>query len=381
MSFFEDQEMVIIGFTHFDELLSALRKRDYTVIGPVARDGAIALDVILSASDLPKGCHDEQQPGSYFLRHEEDEAIFGYVVGPQSWKKYLYPPRLKLFSAKREGKGFEIVSDSATPSPKYAFLGVRPCEIGAIKINDSVFDGGQYSDARYVSTRKDACVIAVNCTRPAGNCFCVSMNTGPRATRAFDLALTEICENGTHHFVVDVGSELGQSILEDVTHRQAEKNEIERALDLLSTSAAGMCKSLETEGLPQLLNDNYEHPEWDDVAKRCLACANCTMVCPTCFCSTVDDITDLTGDHAERWRRWDSCFTSDFTKIAGGNIRMSTRTRYRQWMMHKLAHWHDQFGTSGCVGCGRCITWCPVGIDITHEAQHIRETSISTINS
>ncbi|MBX2989794.1 MAG: 4Fe-4S dicluster domain-containing protein [Bacteroidetes bacterium] len=373
--------MIIIEFTHLDELFSALRKREYTIIGPVARDGAIALDVIYSASDLPKGHHDEQQPGTYFLRHENDEALFGYVVGPQSWKKYLYPPRMKLFSASRAGKGFEILPDSVTPPSKYAFVGVRPCEISAMVINDAVFDGGQFTDARYVSTRKGSCVIAVNCTRSGGNCFCASMNTGPRATHAFDLSMTEICENGTHHFVVEVGSELGQSILDEVKHRKAEKSEMERALELLSTTATGMAKSLVTEGLPQLLNDNYEHPEWDDVAKRCLACANCTLVCPTCFCSTVDDITDLTGDHAERWKRWDSCFTSDFTRIAGGNIRMSTRARYRQWMMHKLAHWHDQFGTSGCVGCGRCITWCPVGIDITHEAQRIRETSISTINT
>ncbi|MDL1894202.1 sulfite reductase subunit A, partial [Sphingobacteriales bacterium CHB3] len=206
---FEDQKMLIIEFAHLDELLSALRKREYTIIGPVARDGAIALDVIVAASDLPKGYHDEHQPGAYSLRHEDDEAIFGYVVGPQSWKKYLYPPRAKLFSARREGKGFEIASDSVTPPPKYAFVGVRPCEISAIKINDSVFDGGQYTDTRYVSTRKDACIIAVNCTRPGGNCFCVSMNTGPRATHAFDLAMTEICENGTHHFVVEVGSGLG----------------------------------------------------------------------------------------------------------------------------------------------------------------------------
>ncbi|NJL33712.1 MAG: sulfite reductase subunit A, partial [Chloroflexaceae bacterium] len=121
-----------------------------------------------------------------------------------------------------------------------------------------------------------------------------------------------------------------------------------------------------------LLKHNLEHKRWEQVAERCLSCANCTMVCPTCFCSTVEDTTALDGSHAERWRKWDSCFTVDFSFIHGGTVRRETRTRYRQWMTHKLAAWIDQFGTSGCVGCGRCIVWCPVGIDITAEIAAMR---------
>ncbi|WP_325063331.1 4Fe-4S dicluster domain-containing protein [Halovulum marinum] len=122
------------------------------------------------------------------------------------------------------------------------------------------------------------------------------------------------------------------------------------------------------DNIPDLLRENPDHPHWDVVADRCLSCANCTLACPTCFCSDVEDVNDLTGDHTERWRTWDSCFTADFSYVHGGSVRRSTKSRYRQWLTHKLSTWHDQFGSSGCVGCGRCIAWCPVGIDITAEA-------------
>ncbi len=371
--------MYIIEFKRFESLLSALHKRAYTIIGPTVRDGAIVLDEVRSTKDLPQGYQDEQAPASYRLHNNGSDSLFNYVVSPQSWKKFLYPPRLKLFSAKKNGKGFEVGANTMATPLKYAFLGVRSCELHAIAIQDKVFYEGQYVDPNYSAVRKQIFIVAVNCTQPGGTCFCVSMNTGPKATSAFDLSLTEIEAEGVHHFVVEVGTAAGESLMNDVEHRTAEQEEVGRANELLSSAVAHMGKSLDTSNIVRLLNDNYEHPEWDDVAKRCLACANCTMVCPTCFCSSVEDVTDLAGDHAERWRRWDSCFTSDFTKIAGGNIRMSTRTRYRQWMMHKLAYWHEQFGTSGCVGCGRCITWCPVGIDITREAVVIRENSLSTI--
>jgi ferredoxin len=129
---------------------------------------------------------------------------------------------------------------------------------------------------------------------------------------------------------------------------------------------------METRGIHDLLYQNFEHPRWDEIAARCLSCGNCTMVCPTCFCTNVEDVSDVTGHRAERWRRWDSCFTMSFSYIHGGSVRTSAKARFRQWMTHKLASWIDQFGTTGCVGCGRCIAWCPVGIDLTEEAQALR---------
>jgi len=198
------------------------------------------------------------------------------------------------------------------------------------------------------------------------------MGTGPKATFGYDLALTEVLENGSHFFVLDVGSERGNSVIESITNQTATEAQ-SRAADHVS-DAVEVRKTLDTNGIKELLYRNYDNPRWIQVADRCLTCGNCTLVCPTCFCSDVYDVTDLTGRHAERWRKWDSCFTVDFSYIHGGSIRPSPMSRYRQWMTHKLGTWIDQFGTSGCVGCGRCITWCPVGIDITEEARAIRES-------
>lgn len=373
--------MVVVEFEGVEDIFTALHRREYVTLGPTVRDGVVVLDEIHTTQDLPAGVRDTQYPGRYFLRSNGTPSLFGYVVGPQSWKKFLYPARMRLFSARRDGKGFQIENEAPQVKEQLAFIGVRPCELNAIKMLDEVFLRGPYIDTVYEKRREASFVLAVNCTRSGENCFCVSMKTGPRATSAFDLAMTEIVRDGRHHFVVEVGSERGKELLSDVRHREASAEEIEEAIAAVSEAAEGMTKRVDTSGIVETLNAHFEHPRWDDVAKRCLACGNCTLVCPTCFCSTVEDVTDLTGDHAERWRLWDSCFTADFTKIAGGNIRMSTRTRYRQWLMHKFAHWQGQFGSFGCVGCGRCITWCPAGIDITHELHALRESPGTTKTS
>src|SRR6266487_5651279 len=239
---------VVVEREHLQHLLAALLKRGYQVVGPTVRDNAIVYDTLASVDDLPVGYTDEQDGGSYRLKKRDDKALFGYAVGPQSWKRFLHPPVLRLWQARR----------------------------------------------------------------------------------------------------------------------------------IVQKTSEQMGRSLDTTEIKDLLYRNMEHPRWDEVATRCLSCTNCTMVCPTCFCTTVEDTSDLAGENAERWRKWDSCFDTSFSYISGGSIRSSVKSRYRQWMTHKLASWIDQFGTSGCVGCGRCITWCPVGIDITEEVRAIRESESTT---
>lgn len=370
-SLLQVKDSAVVGFQQFEELIRALNQRGYQVVGPTIREGAIVYDRLTSAEDLPAGWTDEQDGGKYRLKRREDRAVFGYAVGPHSWKKFLHPPVQRLWQADRLTNGFSITSNEPDP-PKYAFLGVRACELHAIQIQDKVFLDGPYLDVGYRARRENTFIVAVNCSQAGGTCFCASMNTGPKATFGYDLALTEVLRDGRHQFVFEIGTERGAEILAEIPHEPAGKSEREAAERIVAETARHMGRTMNKEGIKELLYNSYEHPRWEQVATRCLTCANCTMVCPTCFCTTVEDVTDLTGEHAERWRKWDSCFTMDFSYIHGGSVRATTKARYRQWMTHKLATWIDQFGSSGCVGCGRCITWCPVGIDITEEVRAIR---------
>ena len=354
-------------------LLEALRDRGYRVLGPTVRDGAIVYDELASAEELPVGWTEDQDAATYRLERRDDEARFGYAVGPHSWKQFLLPARIRLWRARSDGNGSLEVEEEPLDETRLAFIGVRSCELHAIGIQDRVFLGGRAVERDYAARRKDTFIVAVNCFEPGGTCFCVSMGTGPKAEAGFDLALTEILD-GEHRLLVEVGTEAGAEVLEQVPRRSADEDDLAAASAAVDGAAQKMGRRLDATDLRDLLQRNLEHPRWDEVAERCLTCGNCTMVCPTCFCTSVEDTTDLTGENAERTRVWDSCYSVDYSYIHGGSIRPTGQSRYRQWLTHKFGTWHDQFGSSGCVGCGRCITWCPVGIDVTEELTAIRAT-------
>jgi ferredoxin len=365
---------------NLERLFEALRDAGYTVIGPHIRDQAIVYEEIASARELPLGWTEEQEAGRYRLKPRQDRAYFGFASSPQSWKPFLFPPRERLFQAVKDPqRGMRIVPEPAH-GRKLAFLGVRACDVAAIAVQDRVFTEGNAVETGYQARRRDALLVAVQCTASSPTCFCSSMNTGPEVRGGYDLVLTEAVAAREHYFLLDAGSARGEAIVK----RLARNGGLSAASEALAAEAGARTqqaaqaqrRKIDGRGAKDLLFANFEHPRWEQVAARCLNCANCTLVCPTCFCSTVEDTTDLTGDHAERWRRWDSCFTVDHSYIHGGALRASAKSRYRQWLTHKLSSWWDQFGTSGCVGCGRCITWCPVGIDITEEVEAIRHAEI-----
>lgn len=353
-------------------LLRLLRGDGYTLIGPTVRDGAIVQGEIRGAEELPIGWSEVQEAGRYRLVRRDDEAWFGFSVGPRSYKELFFAPRERLFKVRRSKDGVEVHPEPV-PEKKLALIGARGCDLRATEVQDRTFLGGPFVDESYATRRREVFVLAVHCGQAGGTCFCVSMSSGPKAQAGFDLALTELFE--PHRFLVEVGSERGARLLERLEGLSAATEADERAAEERVAHAAGsMGRQVDTAEIKELLYRNAEHPRWDEVAERYLSCTNCTLVCPTCFCSSVEDTSDLAGEEAERWRRWDSCFTLDHSYVHGGNVRSSRASRYRQWLTHKFASWIDQFGTSGCVGCGRCITWCPVGIDVTEELSAIRAT-------
>src|SRR5262245_252089 len=354
-----------------DALVGILRARGFTVLGPTRRDGAIVYEELDSASDLPIGWTDVQEAGTYRLERRGDEARFGYAVGPHSWKQFLFPPRVRLWRARRANGGVEVEETPPEEGP-FAFFGMRSCELHAMAIQDRVFIGGKYVDGDYAARREDAFVVAVNCFEPGGTCFCASMRTGPKVDAGYDLALTEILD-GEHRLLVEVGSERGAEVAGDLPLQPATTDDVRAAGAAVAGAVERMGRELDTVDLPGMLARTLDHERWDDVASRCLTCGNCTLVCPTCFCTSVEDSTDLAGTEAERTRTWDTCYSVDHSYIHGGALRPTGRSRYRQWLTHKFGTWEEQFGTSGCVGCGRCIAWCPVGIDVTEELAALRD--------
>ena len=359
----------------FPRFIARLSELGYRVVGPTVRDGAIVYGEIDRVEDLPIGWTERQEAGTYRMERRSDEALFGFVVGPHSWKKYLFPPRERLWTAQRTPSGFEVTTEPAD-TRRFAFLGMRACELAALGVQDRVFDG-RVPDPGYHARRSRILRVAVQCGQAGGTCFCVSMGTGPGVREGFDLRMTEILDTDGHRFLVEAGTPAGAQVLDGVPTSPAPSVEEQRAEGIVARTAESMGRSMDRGGLQQLMATQLEHPRWEIVAQRCLSCTNCTMVCPTCFCNTTEEVPDLSATTVERWRRWDSCFNSEFSRLHTQSVRKTTMSRYRQWLTHKLGTWHDQFDVSGCVGCGRCITWCPVGIDLTEEVAALRTVPAS----
>jgi NAD(P)H-flavin reductase/NAD-dependent dihydropyrimidine dehydrogenase PreA subunit len=347
-------------------LFDLLREDGRTLIGPTIADNAIVYDEISSVDQLPRGWGDEQAPGRYRLRRRGDERLFGFIVGPTAFKKWTFPATVKLTTATRDGHRVTFEPAETDPKP-IAFLGARACDIAAIGVQDRVFTGTTFVDPDYLARRAQVLIVAVQCTTAASTCFCTSMGTGPEVTTGHDVLLTELDAG----FLIDAGTPAGQALLDRLPLRPATSAEQYGAAATVATIRARIGDPVTAEGLHERLVAQLDHPRWAQVAERCITCGNCTLACPTCFCSTLSQATDLTGSQAVTTRIWDSCFSPGFAKVAGGSFRARPRDRYRQWLTHKFATWVDQFGTSGCVGCGRCITWCPVGIDVRDELNAI----------
>ena len=385
----------IVDERGFEEFFAVLHAHG-ELVGPTERDGAIVVDHPDTVAQLPVGVYEVQSPGRYRLRRTPDAAptggrrSFGYTTTATPWKRWLFEPRTLLVRARRDpalpndgrdsdgnGRGFRLELPTGPSRRPLVLFGMRPCDVAAVLVQDRVLLGGPFADRHYRARREGAVVVVAQCTDPAATCCCASAGTGPTATTGFDLSITELpavppspgvepADGRPHRFLLDAVTETGRRLLGAVTAEEPTADDVAEATALGTAAASAMVRSFDA-GDARDLGAMLTHPHWDEVGSRCLSCGNCTAVCPTCFCSTVEDTTSIDGAAAERWRQWDSCFTLDHSSMNGRPVRSTTVQRYRQWLTHKVSTWHDQFGESGCVGCGRCITWCPVGIDLTEE--------------
>lgn len=356
------------------QIFSSLKESDYSIIGPTIENDVIIYSEISNESDLPIGWSDEQSGGHYSLKKENHSHFFEFTLPPNNLRRFLQPPQEKIWTALKENKEITLNSEKVE-SKKIAFIGIRACDLKALLIQDKIFIKGHKVDDRYQIRRKNIFIIAVDCYHVQPTCFCTSMESGPKANDGFDIALTEIPFDHTSQFLLRSGSPQGEEFLSHLHLKNAPSQVENLAFELYSKTVEKLSKNLGLQKnlVKNLLYQNQEHPVWEAITATCLACGNCTLVCPTCFCNLFFDTSDLRGVTSERWRKWDSCFNLDHSYLHGGSVRPSILSMYRQWITHKLATWIDQFESSGCVGCGRCITWCPVGIDIRKSIEELQK--------
>ncbi len=359
---------IVIQKETFNAILSRLKEKGYETIGPRVKNDTLIYAPIEQMDDLPRGYITEQDAARFHLKHTGHSRYFDAIPGAQSWKQFLFPPRAELFALRKVNNLWEA-STPETKTPSYAFIGVRACELAAIQIQDNIFMRSDFNDPIYRARRERVFILTVDCMYPAGTCFCVSMETGPRVKAGFDLNLTELEDV----FLLTVGSEIARDLLKGIPFELASAFLLRNADQGLERAASQMGRKLDISNLPDLILNNLDHPHWQEVGARCLSCTNCTQVCPTCFCWDATDEMSLDGKETHRERVWDSCFNPGYSYQAGGNTRPTIRSRYRQWLSHKLGTWKQQNGTLGCVGCGRCITWCPAEIDLTKEIPMLQE--------
>ena len=344
-------------------LIDALVARGYKVIGPVVREGAVVLAPLEDAKRIPWGVLDVQAPGKYTLEAGNPQRAFGWVNGPSSLKPFLFKQQETLWQATVGADG-RVGFGSVVEAHPQAVIGVRPCDIAAMRVQDRVFLEGEHVDIRYKARRDSLFTVVVNCTRAADTCFCTSQGVSTRAEQGYDLAMTEVGGG----FVIEAGSETGAEVLQALSLDDALPAQLTAADAGIREAATTQKRSAPSaERCAQVLSVARDHPQWDRVAEQCEGCGNCTKLCPTCICHKQMYLPSLDGEGGEQVREWDSCHSETHGYVSGKNLRQARRERYRMRVTHKFTNMEHQFGLPGCVGCGRCISWCTKGIDVTEN--------------
>ncbi|HFE39319.1 MAG TPA: sulfite reductase subunit A, partial [Gammaproteobacteria bacterium] len=335
----------------------------YLLLGPQLQRGAIVYDHFTSVKQLVQGIIDTQNPGEYSTKSTDNQRFFSWASAAQSLKPLCFSPRETLWKSKKTAQAELTFQEQKPITEAMAIIGAKACDLAGLALQDQHFLQQEYIDPYYEQRRNALFIVAVDCSHPATTCFCASTGDGPAVSINFDIRLSELDDG----FIVTAGSQPGQLIVDTLQLSDASSIQLSEQARQLQSAVAQQTRSLPDKDVKNTLKKRQANPHWKNIGEQCLACGNCTATCPSCFCHSEHDESPLGADQVSHVRQWDSCFNQDHSYIHGIVIRAESKDRYRQWMTHKFSSWIEQYGRSGCTGCGRCITWCPVGIDVTKE--------------
>lgn len=339
--------------------------------------------VIMSEADLPRILEELGQSYRVFgpvqkgtdyvfspIEHAEDLCLdYSTTILPP--KKFFSPPRETIFTF--EGDSISSITD-LIPEEKQILLGVHSCDLAGLKFLDRVFLGFR-SDPRYLRRRNNFLIFAVTCKTVADTCFCLSMGTGPEAS-GFDVLMTDV----GRRYLMEAGSPEGEKVLKSLGLKTATKEDFEAKRAAIERLKGEFKRSIDMDGMSELCMSSKDHSVWAKYGKICLACGQCGISCPTCFCFDIRESIDPSLRKGERYREWDVCLLREFSQVAmGGNFRPERSARIRQFICHNLCYGSYQYSMMKCIGCGRCIKVCPVNIDITEIARELREQQVTTM--
>ncbi|MDD5475452.1 MAG: 4Fe-4S dicluster domain-containing protein [Syntrophales bacterium] len=295
------------------------------------------------------------------------EPLTEYDNTKNAPKNFFFPQQETLMRYLKKERGSELLGVPGVTAEAVLF-GVRPCDARSFVLLDNIFDDPQYRDPYYVDRREKTTIISIACTRPPYTaCFCTSVGGHPLSSEGVDVSLIDLGDNWLAEFVTEKGEKLMKKLgdLPKGDEQWASKKEAlaEKAAGAITTKIPG-------KDIKPWLDENFDHPFWDTIHASCLACGTCTYLCPTCHCFDITD--EIKKSDGRRVRSWDSCMYWLFThETSGHNPRTSQKQRWRQRFMHKFKYFVDNFDAIACVGCGRCVMYCPVNIDIRKIAQDI----------
>ena len=302
----------------------------------------------------------DKDNGAVFEKWVEGTHLSDALNTVRSAKDFFFPQTENLMEFKTSGKEIEVI-DTRDEHEDFVVFGVRGCDVKSFEILDRVFLS-EPVDSFYANRRSHGIIVSMACTRPSETCFCSTFGIDP-ANPGADVS----CWKTDTEIFFEANTDKGNKLMELIADLTEEADN--SAVEAQKEKIASIMKKLPLSGLTAdkfgggKTSEFFNAPQWKTLSQSCLGCGTCTFVCPTCQCYDIRDFK--TNDGVIRFRCWDSCMYSDFTKMAHGNIRNSQLERFRQRFMHKLVYYpENNDGIFGCVGCGRCLSKCPISMNI-----------------